>query len=220
MKLKITLAVLLAIAIAWALSMLSSYNSVVDSKIEANRIIDSLEIESSKRDSIYVSELKVRDSVLYANRERKSRIDTFIEYKYIRIKDAIVSLSDDQSIELLAENTGHDEIYPAKTIYNEDTVVAITMDQVDSVNITYASVDQWKEHTDSLKVVIKEDEFVIFKDSVIIGNLSENVDIKNKIIDQKDNIIESGKAKNKKLKLINRITIAAAAVLGLLLIIK
>lgn len=104
----------------------------------------------------------------------------------------------------VAKKTSVENVYPKKIVYEGDTLVLITMDQVDSLNITYATVDEYKELSDSLSSSIDGYEVVIVKDKEIIKELEEKVDIKNAIIVEKDVIIEEHEKDNKKLKRKNK----------------
>lgn len=116
---------------------------------------------------------------------------------------------------------GQTSEYPKKIVYQGDTLVLITLDQVDSLNITYSVVDQYKELSDSLKSSIKEYEIVVLKDKEIIEELEKKVEIHDQILEQKNIIIQEERGekekyqkKNKRLKFFNKILVVAVISLG------
>jgi len=116
--------------------------------------------------------------------------------------------------------------YPRIIVYEGDTLVLITMNQVDSLNITYATVDEYKEFNDSLKASIIEYELVIIKDKQIIKNLTDKNKACTGVVGEKDIIIEEHekdnkklKNKNKRLKFFNRILTATTTVLAVVVVI-
>lgn len=121
---------------------------------------------------------------------------------------------------------GQSSEYPKKIVYEGDTLVLITMDQVDSLNITYATVDEYKELSDSLNSSIVGYELVIVKDKEIIKEIKEKVKLKDGIIKEKDviidedkKIIEKLKRKNDRLKFFNGVLTVATTVLGVIVVI-
>ena len=97
----------------------------------------------------------------------------------------------------------------------------ITMDQVDSLNIAYVEVDQYKELSDSLNSSIEGYEVVILKGKRVIKELKEKIDIHEQIVEQKDIVIDEQKKeikkrdrKIKRLKFFNGVLVVVSVVLG------
>lgn len=90
--------------------------------------------------------------------------------------------------------------YPYKTVLDGDTVVVALMSQVDSLNITYASLDECNELYDSLYSAVDGFRLVIIKDKETIKKLEDNDKLNDEKFEEKDNIIEEYKNENNKLK--------------------
>jgi len=121
---------------------------------------------------------------------------------------------------------GQSSKYPKKYIYQGDTVVLITMAQVDSLNISYARIDQYKELSDSLKSAVEGYEIVVIKDKKIIQELERKVNLKDGVIEQTEVIAEEYKKdkeklekKNKRLKFFNGVLMVTSIVLGVIVAI-
>lgn len=76
---------------------------------EAEEKIDSLEILLKQQDSVVIKLTKQRDSVLTAVRGKVTDDEKDIEVKYVKVKENILNLSNDSSIELLRHNLGANE---------------------------------------------------------------------------------------------------------------
>ncbi len=100
---------------------------------------------------------------------------------------------------------GANSEYPKIIVYKGDTLVLITLGQVDSLNITYTIVDEYKELSDSLKSSVAGYELVIIKDKEIIRELREKNEIHDQIVEQKNIVNEELKKDNKKLKKKNKL---------------
>lgn len=122
---------------------------------------------------------------------------------------------------------GQSNEYPKKVVYQGDTVVMITMAQVDSMNIAYASINQNQELNDSLRSAIEGYEVVVIKDKEIISELESKGELKDEIIAQKDVIVEEQEKekkklikKNKRLKFFNGVLMVTSIVLGVVVVIS
>lgn len=106
--------------------------------------------------------------------------------------------------------------YPKKILIDNDTVVAITNNQLQVVNNLKVDYDECKEVVDTLKSQVSRDSILIMSQFEFIRKLSNEMDTQG-------DIIENEKAKNSKLtenlkqsmKLYNRQRIKTAVVGGL-----
>lgn len=80
--------------------------------------------------------------------------------------------------------------YPKMVIQGGDTLVMITIPQVDSINITYITLDEYREKNDSLHSAVDSMRIIIGKDDELMKVLEERIAIKDTIIEKKDEIIE------------------------------
>lgn len=90
--------------------------------------------------------------------------------------------------------------YPKKIVINKDTLCAITIPQVDSVNKAFVNLDECNELKDSLFAQISTYDALVNNQRATIKYQDKELDLKNKIIGEKDVIIQSDANKIKELK--------------------
>lgn len=90
--------------------------------------------------------------------------------------------------------------YPRKIVISKDTLCAITIPQVDSVNKAFVNRDECYELRDSLFSQIGTYEALVGNQRATIEYQDKELDLKNKIIAQKDTIIQSDANKIQELK--------------------
>ena len=66
--------------------------------------------------------------------------------------------------------------YPKKVIIGKDTVCAVTIAQLDTINSTYVDLDECRELTDSLKSEIKNQDTRSKKQTEALDNAEHQVD--------------------------------------------
>ena len=114
--------------------------------------------------------------------------------------------------------------YPYMTVIDGDTVAIALMSQVDSLNIVYASRDEYKERYDSLNSAVDGFRVVIVKNKEAIKELKAKIKLENEIKEQKDIVIdecdkvkEKLKKKNNRLKAANKTLVVVSGVLAVIL---
>lgn len=90
--------------------------------------------------------------------------------------------------------------YPKKIVINKDTLCALTIPQVDSVNKAFVTRDECYELRDSLFSQIGTYDALVNNQRATIKYQDKEIDLKNKIIAQKDTIIKSDENKIAELK--------------------
>ena len=125
---------------------------------------------------------------------------------------------------LLLKGQTNNEDYPKLLINNQDTFLILTVDQVKKLNILKEEKNKYETLTDSLSLQMMDYDLVIIKDKELIDNLKEQLILKDKIIIEKDSIIEEINDKNnelsRKLKrnlFFNKVSIGAGGVLLIVL---
>lgn len=110
--------------------------------------------------------------------------------------------------------------YPAKVVINNDTVCAISIAQIDSINLTYVHLQECNELVDTLESTIlnygkldsTQKSIIHVQEEQIIELQNEN-NIKDIIIKNDDKIIETLTKDNKCLKLQRNILVGVAGIL-------
>lgn len=92
------------------------------------------------------------------------------------------------------------EGYPKKIIINKDTLCALTIPQVDSVNKAFVNLDECNELKDSLFSQIGTYDAMVNNQRATIKYQDAELEVKNKIIAEKDTIIKSDENKIQELK--------------------
>lgn len=121
-------------------------------------------------------------------------------------------------------------MYPKVIVLGKDTLTAITMDQVDSLNLLYINYDQCSEQLDSLESIKStQDELISELENETdiqqgkISDLEQLILNQSTIIDSKDLQIQDRDKTIKKMKIKNKIlggvggTIIAGLGVGLLI---
>lgn len=83
------------------------------------------------------------------------------------------------------------EGYPRKIIIDKDTVCAITIAQVDSVNKAFVNNDKCNEEKDSLNSQINNYETLVEGQDRVIASQGKEIEIQKNISAEKDTIIAS-----------------------------
>ncbi len=83
--------------------------------------------------------------------------------------------------------------FPVKIVYQDSERVLITLDQVDSLNLTFANLEECEEYGDSLHSAIDQYKEIITKGKEVEESLAG-------LVKQKDAIIEESKEFNEGLK--------------------
>lgn len=83
------------------------------------------------------------------------------------------------------------EGYPRKVIIDKDTVCAISIPQVDSVNKAFIMNDKCKEEKDSLNSQINNYETLVEGQDRVIASQEKEIEIQKNISAEKDTIIAS-----------------------------
>jgi len=83
--------------------------------------------------------------------------------------------------------------FPVKIVYQNSERVIITLDQVDSLNIAFANLEECEEYEDSLHSAIEEYKEIIIKGKEVEESLAG-------LVKQKDAIIVESKEFNEQLK--------------------
>ena len=116
--------------------------------------------------------------------------------------------------------------FPVKVEYQGANRVLITLDQVDSLNLTYSHLEQCDEYTDSLELNIRSYMRLVNQGKKIEHNLKAIIDDKDEIISANNEIVKEyenrdaeQKRKIKILKLTRNILAGATAVLLILILI-
>ena len=116
--------------------------------------------------------------------------------------------------------------FPVKIVYQEKERVLITLDQVDSLNIAFANLEECSEYQDSLEITLVKYKKLIETGKEVEQSLRGIMSTKDKIIQESNTLtekLEEQKNKQKKklkfFKLSTEILGGAAAVLLLILLI-
>lgn len=79
--------------------------------------------------------------------------------------------------------------YPRKIIIDKDTVCALTIPQVDSINIIIVNLDQCHELNDSLNSELANYGDLVNEQKLVIDSKDKELIIQKKIVSAKDSII-------------------------------
>lgn len=114
--------------------------------------------------------------------------------------------------------------FPVKIVYQEKERVLITLDQVDSLNIAFANLEECIEYEDSLEATLAKYKDLINTGKEVEQSLKGVISQKDQILEESDALTivltEDNKKKKKKLKLFKSSTqILGGAVFVLLLVL-
>lgn len=108
--------------------------------------------------------------------------------------------------------------YPKKVIIGKDTVCAVTVAQLDSINSTYVDLDECRELTDSLNSQIKNQDKRAVKQADALANAEHQVDNLTYINEELTNTVDRNekmiKLKDNRIKWlkVQRVVLATVAV--------
>jgi len=185
-------------------------------------------LEAAKDSAVlkYTVAAKQRDMARTALKNKLETDKIAIQDKHEVIRYKIILLTDSASVELLAQNTSVEYGLPATTEYQGESVAVITMNQVDSINLTYQYVEECEEYQDSLQSNIAGLHAVIDSGLVAEDHLKYALNKSEGINDINDLIVESLNLDNKKLKrklrlnkFVARITSVAAIILVAIILV-
>lgn len=91
--------------------------------------------------------------------------------------------------------------YPSKSVIDGDTVISVTLDHAQKINVTYFQMQQCAEmliQSDSIADVYQR---LADAQTLQIGNLKQQIVLKSDIITQKDGIIDN---LNERITILNR----------------
>jgi len=113
--------------------------------------------------------------------------------------------------------------FPIKIVYQNSERVLITLDQVDSLNLAFANLEECDEYQDSLEVTIARYKSIIKEGKEVEQSLRGLVSSKDRIIEESNSlskVLEDDNIKKaKRLKLFKRTTEILGGVATVLLII-
>lgn len=113
--------------------------------------------------------------------------------------------------------------FPIKIVYQDSERVLITLDQVDSLNLAFANLEECDEYQDSLEVTIARYKSIVKEGKEVEQSLRGLVSSKDRIIEESNSlskVLEDDNIKKaKRLKLFKRTTEILGGVATVLLII-
>ena len=113
--------------------------------------------------------------------------------------------------------------FPVKIVYQDSERVLITLNQVDSLNLAFANLEECSEYQDSLEVTVTKYKIIIQEGKEVEQSLRGLVSIKDKVIKESDSLSEllekDNIKKTKRLKLFKRTTEILGGVAVVLIIV-
>lgn len=91
--------------------------------------------------------------------------------------------------------------FPRKIVYNGDTLVLITTDQLKMANLTYVEKTEYKELLDSMQILYNQKSLAVLTLNEMVESLNRSILLKDKTIASQDSIIDNYKIITKDLKL-------------------
>ena len=79
--------------------------------------------------------------------------------------------------------------YPSKSVINGDTVCILLIEQVRSINQSYVQLDGCRELTDTLKSIVKKQDFAIKAQKNLLTNYETQLAASSDIIKKQDVVI-------------------------------
>ncbi|PCI28503.1 hypothetical protein COB55_03835 [Candidatus Wolfebacteria bacterium] len=123
----------------------------------------------------------------------------------------------------MSQDNPYPKLYIAE---NGDSLILITLEHVQKLNIEHVELLKYKELSDSLNEQIIDYEIVIIKDNELISNLESQLILRDDISLNQDEIIKNLEEKNKKTEkklkrnvFFNKVGVICIIVLGVLIII-
>lgn len=90
------------------------------------------------------------------------------------------------------------ETYPKLILQGSDTLCVLTIPQVKKLNLTFVDLEFNKSLSDTFRIINKRLDFVVNKQSQLISNYENQLLLKNKVIENLDEVSEMYKTLDKK----------------------